>query len=66
MEFIEKARIRLDHWISHNDQHQDEYAVFAEELEGAGKADSARYIREMMELTSKSTECLRKALKGLE
>ncbi len=25
MEFQEKARIRIEHWISHSDQHQKEY-----------------------------------------
>jgi len=65
MELIEKSRIRLEHWITHNDHHREEYEMFAEQLEGAGKIESARYIREMMELTSKSTECLRKALEYL-
>ena len=66
MEFIEKARIRLEHWIAHNDQHQEEYERFSGQLEREGKAESAGYLREMMEFTSKSTECLRKALKALQ
>ena len=66
MEFIEKAKIRLEHWIAHNDQHQEEYERFSGQLEGEGKTESAKYLREMMELTSKSTECLRKALKALQ
>ena len=65
MELTEKSRIRLEHWITHNDHHREEYEMFAEQLEGAGKIESARQIREMMELTSKSTECLRKALEYL-
>ncbi len=65
MEFIEKARIRLDHWIDHNDHHNEEYETFADQLEEAGKDASARYVREMIELTAKSTECLRNALKEL-
>ena len=66
MEFVEKARIRLEHWISHSDHHQEEYEAFAVELEEAGKAESARAVREMAELTSKSTECLKSALKFLD
>ncbi len=66
MEFIEKARVMLQHWITHNDHHQEEYEIFANQLEGAGKAESARYVREMIEFTSKSTESLKKALKELE
>lgn len=65
MEFVEKARIMLERWITHNDHHQEEYEVFAGQLEEAGKVESARYVREMMELNSRSTACLKKALKAL-
>lgn len=66
MDFSEKARIRLEHWITHSDHHQEEYGLFAEQLEGAGKAESAKYIKEMIELSGRSTDCLRKALKALD
>jgi hypothetical protein len=66
MEFLEKARVRLDSWIHHNEHHTEEYEIFADQLEEAGMAESAGYIREMVELTSKSTECLKKALRSLE
>jgi hypothetical protein len=65
MDFVEKAKIRLEHWITHNDHHQEEYEMFAEQLEAAKKNKSAQYIREMIELNSKSNECLRKALRIL-
>jgi predicted patatin/cPLA2 family phospholipase len=65
MDFLEKAKIRLEHWITHNDHHQEEYEIFAEQLEAAKKNKSAQYIREMIELNSKSNECLRKALRTL-
>jgi len=65
MEFIEKAKIMIEHWITHNDHHQEEYELFSDQLENAGKTESAGYVKEMKELTSKSTECLRKALKTL-
>lgn len=66
MDFSEKARIRLEHWITHSDHHQEEYGLFAEQLEGAGKTESAKYIKEMIELSGRSTDCLRKALKALD
>jgi len=66
MEFKEKARIRLEHWIDHNEHHLEDYEQFASELEDAGKLDSARSIREMMDLTAKSTACLKKALEALD
>lgn len=65
MDFSEKARIRLEHWITHSDHHQEEYSMFAEQLEEAGKTESAKYIKEMIELSGRSTDCLRKALKAL-
>ena len=66
MDFVEKGKIRLEHWITHNDHHQEEYQMFIEQLEGAGKKESAQYMREMMDLTARSTDCLREALKALE
>ena len=66
MEFIEKAKVRIDHWINHNEAHIEEYETFAGQLEEEGKKESAGYIREMAELTAKSTESLRNAIKALE
>ncbi len=66
MDFIEKARIRLENWITHNDHHREGYEMFAEQLEEAGKNESSGYIREMIKMTVKSNECLRKALKTLD
>ncbi len=65
MDFIEKARMRLEHWLSHNDHHHEEYELFADQLEENGKAAAAGQIREMAKLASKSNECLRNALKEL-
>ena len=66
MEFIEKAKVRIEHWIHHNDHHGEEYELFADQLEEAGKKESARFIREMIELSAKSNDCLKNALKALE
>jgi len=66
MDFIEKAKIRLEHWITHNDHHEEEYEMFVEQLEEAGKKESAEHVRKMVEFTAKSTDCLREALKALE
>lgn len=66
MDFVEKAKIRLEHWITHNDHHQEEYAMFADQLEEAGKSESAAHIRTMTDFTAKSTDCLRKALDALK
>lgn len=65
MDFVEKARVRLNHWIAHNEGHQEEYEKFAVQLEEAGKRASAQQIREMVALSKRSEECLRKALSAL-
>ena len=66
MDFIEKARMRLEHWITHNDHHHEDYEAFARQLEEAGKKESAQSIRDMIALTEQSTACLKKALKTLD
>ena len=66
MDFVERASLRLEHWMDHNEKHRQEYADFAAQLEQAGKQVSATHVREMAELTGKSDDCLRKALKALE
>jgi hypothetical protein len=65
MDFIDKARIRLEHWIHHSEDHSQEYVSLAEELEEAGKIESARLLRDMISLSTRSTECLKKAMKAL-
>lgn len=66
MDFVEKAKIRLEHWRIHNDHHHEEYQLFAEQLEDTGKTKSAAHIREMIELSSKISDCLRNALKEVD
>ena len=65
MDLVDRAKIRIEHWISHNEHHSEDYESFIKELEEAGKTDSARYIREMLDLSSRSVECLKKALTAL-
>ena len=66
MNLVEKARVRLHHWIAHNEGHQEEYEKLAAELDEAGKRASALQIRETIELSKRTDECLRKALTALE
>jgi len=66
MDFTEKAKLRIEHWIAHSDHHREDYEAFARELEREGQPESAACIREMMGLEAKSAECLKKALKGLQ
>ena len=66
MDIMEKARIRMDHWITHNDHHLEEYEMLAEQLEEAGKNESSKHIREMIEIMVRGNESLRKALDALK
>jgi hypothetical protein len=66
MDFVEKARIRIESWIKHNDHHQEDYENFADQLQAAGKKDSAEYVRKVIDLTTECTECLQSAMKSLE
>jgi len=61
MNLLEKAGIRIDHWISHNENHLKEYEAFADELDAAGKSESARHVRKTAALTAEGNQCLRQA-----
>ena len=65
MDFAEKAAIRIDHWIRHNEDHLKEYESFAEELEAEGNHETAAHIREMATLMTLSTRCLHRASETL-
>jgi hypothetical protein len=65
MDFPEKAKIRIEHWLKHNESHMIQYDQFVEELEAAGMQACAGHIREMIAWTAKGNTCLREALKTL-
>jgi hypothetical protein len=62
MDFSEKAKIRMEHWLKHNESHITEYGRFVKELEAAGMQAGAGHIREMIAWTAKGNACLREAL----
>ena len=43
MDSVDKAKIRLEHWISHNEHHSEDYEGFIKELEEAGKAEKRAF-----------------------
>ncbi|MBW2028097.1 MAG: hypothetical protein JRH06_03050 [Deltaproteobacteria bacterium] len=65
MDMIEKAKIRLEHWMEHNSHHLEDYEEFAADLEAAGRKESAEYIRQVAALTAKTNELMKKALNSL-
>ncbi len=66
MDFLEKASVRMKHWLDHNHHHEEEYDSFALQLEQSNQAASAQWIREMISLAKKSSSCLEKALEALD
>jgi hypothetical protein len=65
MEFSEKAKIRIEHWMKHTADHVKEYVHFADELENSGYNDAARNIRQMAAITAKSSHCLENAFDSI-
>jgi len=65
MDYLEKAKIRMEHWMEHNDQHKNEYQDFANQLEEAGHKDSAEHIRKLADLTVQSNDSIKKAIEAL-
>ena len=65
MDSIEKAKIRIEHWLRHNQDHLREYEEFAQELEKAGKKQPAEHIRNMATLFAQGDKSLQLALETL-
>lgn len=65
MDFIDKAVMRIEHWLEHNHNHLRSYEQFAAELETGAAGDAARHIRALAELTRESQTCLDSALAAL-
>ena len=63
MDFPEKAKIRIEHWLKDNESHIAQYSQFVKQLETEGMQAGAGHIREMIAWTAKGNACLREALK---
>jgi len=65
MEFSEKARIRLEHWLKHNKEHEKEYRRFRDELLSKGKTKSAKLMESIIEHVSQCSKLFEEAIDGL-
>ncbi len=65
MDYMEKLKKRLNHWMEHNNKHMEEYEKLAEELKSKGLDDVANYILNLIKHTEKMNEDLKKALEEL-
>ncbi|MGD8562064.1 MAG: hypothetical protein PVG03_06000 [Desulfarculaceae bacterium] len=66
MDFSEKAKIRLEHWVAHDQGHLTEYKAFAQELSDAGLAQSAEAISDLAGCVEKGIACMQRALASLD
>lgn len=66
MNFDEKAIIKIENCIKHNENHLIEYVEFAQELENAGKHEGYQYLMEFQALVRESNACLVKALHSIK
>ncbi|MBW2056513.1 MAG: hypothetical protein JRH07_09110 [Deltaproteobacteria bacterium] len=53
-EILEKVRVLIPHWISHNEEHAQEYRKWADRLEAEGLGEIAGPIREAADLVAGS------------
>ncbi len=62
MEFKEKAKIRVEHWLEHNEKHYDEYINFAKELEKNGMIEEKKIMEKVAELTKEISSLFKKLI----
>jgi hypothetical protein len=62
MDDIQKNRVRLTHWISHNSEHLTGYMEMAENLEGMGLNEAAEKVRRAVSLVKATNHEFERAL----
>ncbi len=65
MDDVQKSRIRLSHWIDHNEDHLNGYREVAQLLKALGRTAAAVRIDEGVRLTEDANRAFREALAEL-
>ncbi len=65
MDELQKAAIRLKHWIDHNEEHLNGYREVADHLAAAGQTDAAACIRRGIEAVQQANREFTHALEHL-
>ncbi|WP_461833467.1 hypothetical protein [Desulfothermus sp.] len=65
MEYTEKVKKRLEHWMEHNNKHMEEYKKLADELKSNGLESASKYILNLVEHTQNMNREIQEALKNL-
>lgn len=63
---LEKLRVLLPHWIEHNDEHADEFRLWADRVRAAGQEEIAEEIALAAQQLGWVNEALQAALHKLE
>lgn len=66
MDELEKSKIRLKHWIDHNEDHIKGYREVAESLSKAGFAEQAEKISKGITLIQEANDQFKHALGGFD
>lgn len=59
---LEKLRVLLPHWITHNREHGEEFKRWAEDIEKAGHKEVAGALKRAIEATKEATGMLEHCL----
>ena len=61
MDELDKAVIRVHHWVGHGRDHIDDYRRMAEYLKGAGRTEAAEELDRVVELEQRAAAHMRRA-----
>jgi len=62
----ERAKIRLEHWLRHAEDHALEYQEFSQTLMGMGFKKAGDAIMRLSEITRESCKIIQEALEALK
>lgn len=59
----ETLKILLDHWVEHNESHEEGFKEWVQKAKAMGKLETAEFIHKAVEFMQKADEMLREAKK---
>lgn len=61
----ETLKILLDHWVEHNESHEDGFKDWVQKAISMGKLETAEFIQKAVEFMQEADEMLREAKKNM-
>ncbi len=62
MNIKDKVKIRVEHWLEHNERHYEEYLNFVKELEEQGLEKEKEVIKKVADLTKQISSLFKEIL----